>query len=130
MSLLLDTCAVLWVATDSPQLSQAARDRIADPDEEVYVSAITAAELACLLAKQKIELPVHWRTWFREAVASNGWTCLPIDLETIEEAYSLPGDFHPDPADRILSATARLNRLTLLTGDEKLINYPHVTSLN
>lgn len=44
----------------------------------------------------------------------------------MEEAYSLPDAFHADPADRIITATARLNNYTILTADEKIISYPHV----
>jgi len=44
----------------------------------------------------------------------------------MEEAYSLPGSFHADPADRILTATARLEDLVLLTTDRKLLDYPHL----
>lgn len=95
----------------------------------VFVSAITSAELACLVQKNKIELPVHWRRWFRAAIESNGWAVLPVDLENIEEAYSLPEDFHTDPADRILVAAARLHKLELVTGDQKILDYPHVESI-
>ena len=47
----------------------------------------------------------------------------------MEEAYSLPEAFHADPADRILTATARLRNCALLTADKKLLDYPHVTTL-
>jgi PIN domain nuclease of toxin-antitoxin system len=130
MSLLLDTCAVLWLAGDAARLSNAARERVSDPLEEVFVSAITAAELACLVRKEKIGLPVHWRRWFRDSAATNGWTVLPVELEILEEAYCLPGEFHPDPADRVIVATARLNRLTVVTGDALLLDYPHVETLS
>lgn len=56
----------------------------------------------------------------------NQWESLPITMEIMEEAYSLPGDFHADPADRILTATARRENLLLLTTDQKMLNYPHV----
>ena len=42
------------------------------------------------------------------------------------EAYRLPGEFHRDPADRILVATARLESWTLLTADRRILDYPHV----
>ena len=54
------------------------------------------------------------------------FNALPVDLENIEEAYSLPGEFHSDPADRVLVAAARLNKLTLVTSDQKILDYPHV----
>lgn len=126
MRYLLDTCAVLWLAGDGSDLTEATVADLQLPQNEVFVSAITSAELACLVRKNKIELPTHWRRWFRDAIEKNGWVVLPIDLENIEEAYSLPGEFHSDPADRVLVATARLDKLTLVTGDQKILDYPHV----
>lgn len=126
MQYLLDTCAVLWLAVDGGPLGDAILADLESPNNEVFVSAITAAELACLVRKNRIELPTHWRRWYRHAIEINGWNVLPVDLEIIEEAYSLPGDFHPDPADRILVASARLHQFTLITGDQKILDYPHV----
>lgn len=126
MRYLLDTCAVLWLAGDGGQLSEATVADLQLPQNEVFVSAISSAELACLVRKDKIELPTHWRRWFRDAIDKNAWAVLPVDLENIEEAYSLPGEFHSDPADRVLVAAARLNKLKLVTGDLKILDYPHV----
>lgn len=130
MSLLLDTCAILWLAGSADRLSSKAQQRVVDPGQTVFVSAISGGELACLSAKGRIALPEHWRRWFRQAIDENGWKVLPIELEVIEEAYSLPDQFHADPADRILVATARLNRFTLLTTDQRILDYPHVRSLS
>jgi len=126
MRYLLDTCAVIWLAGDGANLSKTTVADLQLPQNEVFVSAITSAELACLVRKGKIELPTHWRRWFRDAIERNGWGVLPVDLENVEEAYSLPGDFHTDPADRVLIAAARLNKLTLVTRDQKILDYPHV----
>ncbi|PYJ92798.1 MAG: PIN domain nuclease, partial [Verrucomicrobia bacterium] len=54
-----------------------------------------------------------------------------IDLthEIAWEAYNLPGTFHNDPADRVLVATARIKKLTLITADELILRYPHVKTL-
>lgn len=130
MSLLLDTCSILWLASEPQRLTARTLARLADPLETVHVSAISAGEIACLSERGRLVLPAHWRRWFRIAVEQNGWAIEPIGLDVIEEAYSLPGTFHPDPADRILVATARLRGLTIVTGDEKILAYPHVTSIN
>ena len=57
---------------------------------------------------------------------------LPLDLthEIAWEAYNLPGRFHNDPADRILVATARLMKLTLVTADNLILRYPHVKTMS
>jgi len=56
------------------------------------------------------------------------WPCLPITAEVMAEACSLPPPIHRDPADRVLIATARLERLTLVTTDGKIRGYPHVAT--
>jgi PIN domain nuclease of toxin-antitoxin system len=128
MNFLLDTCVVIWSADPENRLSASLRKILEDPDNAFYVSAATAGELACAQDRGRIELPVHWKTWFRQSVELNGWRVLPITLDVMEEAWSLPGSFHPDPSDRILVATARIERLTLLTADAKILAYPHVSA--
>lgn len=94
----------------------------------MYVSAISCAEIACLAEANRIAVSPHWRTWFDRSVADNGWSVLDIDLETVQEAFSLPGEFHRDPADRFIVAAARLHRMLVITGDRKILDYPHVQS--
>ena len=127
---LLDTHIILWSAQEPHKLSPAIKEVLGHPDSIFFVSATSAAEIACGAEKGKIQLPSHWKTWFREAIDRNGWECLPVTLDIMEEAYSLPEPFHADPADRVLVATARQHRLTLLTADGKILNYPHVRSKN
>lgn len=54
----------------------------------------------------------------------------PITLRIAAEAYRLPGEFHLDPADRLLVATARIENWTLLTADRRILDYPHVRSVD
>jgi PIN domain nuclease of toxin-antitoxin system len=129
MHYLLDTCVVIWSADPENRLSASLRSILEDPANSFYVSAATAGELACAQGRGRVELPMHWKTWFRRSVDLNGWSVLPVTLEIMEEAWSLPDPFHPDPSDRILVATARTHRMTLLTGDAKILNYPHVSAL-
>lgn len=125
MNLLLDTCAVLYLSADDEKVMDSTREAVAAADR-MFVSAVTAAELACLQQRNRIELSDHWKPWFRKAVEVNGWEVLPVDWEVMEEAYSLPGDFHADPADRMIVATARFYRCPVLTTDSNILRYPHV----
>jgi PIN domain nuclease of toxin-antitoxin system len=125
MNVLLDTCAILFLSLDDPCVGPGTR-AILEGAERVSISPISAAELACLQERARIELPKHWRLWLREALKRNGWDTLPITLEIMEEAWCLPGTFHADPADRILTATARKEDRLLLTTDHKIRDYPHV----
>jgi PIN domain nuclease of toxin-antitoxin system len=86
-------------------------------------------ELAWATQRGRLSLDRHWKLWFRHYVALNQWTEVPVDLPIVEEAYSLPEPFHSDPVDRLLVAASRLHKLSLVTADEKILAYPHVTSL-
>lgn len=130
MPYLLDTCAILFVAGKTGDLSAATLNTIdAAPAGEVVVSAVSVAELACLQERGKITLKQHWRAWWNALLKRTAWPCLPITAEVMAEAYSLPPPVHRDPADRVLIATARLERLTLVTTDGKIRGYPHVATI-
>jgi PIN domain nuclease of toxin-antitoxin system len=127
--ILLDTCAIIWAISEPEKLSKNARFALAQPDAEVWCSPLSCAEVAWAVQRKRISIDRHWKLWFRHYVDLNDWQCMPIDLDIVEEAYSLPDPFHADPVDRILVATARLHDLHLVTGDQKLILYPHVRTL-
>lgn len=129
MRVLLDTCAILWAVAAPRRLSATARKVLSHPDTEVFVLAISAAEIACASERGRIQLDRHWKAWFRHYVRHNQWECLAIELAAVEEAYSLPPPFHPDPVDRLMVATARIQGLGLVTGDEKILDYPHVETV-
>jgi PIN domain nuclease of toxin-antitoxin system len=125
---LLDTCAVLFIAQDPNRLSKGTRDALVDPNNEVFASVVTAGELACLTDRKRIVLPRHWKTWFRACVDLNGWNLLALTIAIMEEAYSLPDPIHRDPVDRILIATSRQEDMTIITTDRLILDYPHVKS--
>ncbi|MBW2369639.1 MAG: type II toxin-antitoxin system VapC family toxin, partial [Deltaproteobacteria bacterium] len=105
-----------------------AKELLTADESEIYVSGISIAELACAVEMRRITIDRHWKKWFRYYSDLNAWMVENISLEIMEEAYSLPGVFHADPADRIITATARLNHCTILTADKKILSYPHVDS--
>lgn len=131
MPYLLDTCAILFIAEHTADLSAGTLERIdAAPPGEVVVSAVSLAELACLQERRKITLKQHWRAWWDALLKRTGWNCLPVTAELVAEAYSLPPPIHRDPADRVLIATARHERLTLVTTDGRILAYPHVHTVS
>ncbi|RJQ72937.1 MAG: type II toxin-antitoxin system VapC family toxin [Desulfobacteraceae bacterium] len=129
MRALLDTCCIIWAVSDPASLSPLATETLEAEDSEIFISAISAAEIACAATRGRIILDRHWKSWLKFALTANQWYVEEISLAIIEEAYSLPDTFHSDPADRILVATARLNNYILLTADRKLIEYPHVQTI-
>lgn len=129
MNLLLDTCCIIWAISDPDSLSDSASELLCGNDSVIFVSPISAAEIACAVDRGRLTLDQHWKIWFRHYLTLNQWELVDIDLKTIEEAYSLPDNFHADPVDRIITATARLNNYTLITADRKILDYPHVTTV-
>jgi len=111
------------------KLSRRALELLEAEDSEIFVSPISVAEIACAIERKRIRLTEHWKRWFRHHVSLNQWQVEGIDLEIIEEAYSLPEISINDPVDRILIATARIRHYTILTADQRILSYPHVKAV-
>ena len=124
MSLLLDTCAVLWVA-NGDAISEQARDAIAEASigVGVFVSPISAWEVATLVQKGRVMLSMAPDSWFEALLALPGVRLAPMPPRTLMASAFLPGSPPSDPADRIIAATARAENLLLLTRDRKLLSY-------
>ena len=129
MNVLLDTCVMIWTASDPESLSELARETLTMETTSVHVSPITCAELCCLQQRNRIRIEGHWKTWFNVRLVENGWSMLDITLPIVQEAYSLPDSFHRDPVDRLLVGTARVYGMPLVTSDDKIRDYPHVDTL-
>ena len=128
MKLLLDTCCIIWAISQPAAISQTAKTLLSAEDSEIHASLISVAEIACAVERGRIVIDRHWKKWFRHYVSLNDWQVDSIDLEIMEEAYSLPDTFHADPADRIITATSRIKNFTILTADQKILSYPHVNA--
>jgi PIN domain nuclease of toxin-antitoxin system len=87
------------------------------------VSAISVWEVCMLDEKGRLRLIPDRLEWVRRALTAPGLSLLPLSPEVAAESTRLPGDFHGDPADRIIIATARVNAGTLLTKDRRLLAY-------
>jgi PIN domain nuclease of toxin-antitoxin system len=120
--LLLDTHALLWWLFDDPKLSSAARSAIANPQNKIVVSAASAWEITTKHRLGRLpeagdvpdRLP-HYLNRARFAV-------LNISLEHAMAAGALPGP-HKDPFDRMLTAQARIEDLTMATTDRVFRDY-------
>ena len=119
--MILDTCALLWLASGSKQVSRSALKEI-NRAPAVYVSAISGFEIAIKAAKGKLKLPHPPREWFEKAVEHHDLTVLPLALDVCIAAAELP-PIHDDPCDRFIIAAARLHDLTVVTADEQFEKY-------
>jgi PIN domain nuclease of toxin-antitoxin system len=129
MKLLLDTCCIIWAISQPSAISKTSKKFLIAGESEIHVSVISVAEIACAVDRGRIVIDRHWKKWFRHFINLNDWQVDSIDLDIMEEAYSLPETFHADPADRIITATSRLRNYTLLTADKKILSYPHVNAV-
>jgi PIN domain nuclease of toxin-antitoxin system len=107
--------------------------RKAARDGQVYVSAISVWEVATLEANGRIVLSMDCRNWVDRALDAPGVRYAELTPPIAVDCARLPENFHGDPADRILVATARALNGTLLTVDRKILQYAarkHVRALN
>jgi len=119
--MILDTCALLWLASGSKKLTRPALKEINDAPA-VYVSAISGFEIAVKVAKGKLNLPRPAQEWFEKVIEHHGLAVLPLDLAVCIAAAQLP-TIHDDPFDRFIIATAKLHDLTVVTADERFEKY-------
>jgi len=119
--MILDTCALLWLASGDKKLSRAALKEI-NTAAAVYVSAISGFEIAIKAAKGKLKLPHPPQEWFEKVVEHHGLSVLPLELNVCITAAQLPS-LHNDPCDRFIIAAAKLQNLTVVTGDEQFEKY-------
>jgi PIN domain nuclease of toxin-antitoxin system len=118
MTLLLDTHVLLWWLSDDRTLTRSARQAIADPSAAVYVSAVTAWEIAIKRSLGKLSAPDD----LEDQLQAGGLTELPIAVGDALLAGSLPSH-HNDPFDRMLIAQAQRHGLTIVTRDPAIGRY-------
>jgi len=121
VSVILDTCALLWLASGSRKLSRTALKQI-NKAPAVYVSAISGFEISLKNSGGKLELSHPVEAWFDRVIEHHGLTVLPLGLDTCIAAAQLP-PIHDDPFDRFIISAAKLNDLTVVTGDEQFEKY-------
>jgi PIN domain nuclease of toxin-antitoxin system len=98
----------------------------------VFVSPITVWELALLERDGRVELSGGVKRWTTLALAQPGIHLLPYTAEIAIESAHLPLPMHKDPSDRILVASARIEKMTLITSDKAILAFakssglPHV----
>ncbi len=132
--LLLDTCAVIWIALREPIRPEAreAMNSAFAADEKVRVSPISAWELGLLSSKERLATARSPISIFGEVIATSGVRIEALSPDVLVESSFLPGTLHRDPADRILIATARAHNLTIVTRDQAILDYAkqgHVRAL-
>jgi PIN domain nuclease of toxin-antitoxin system len=127
--IVLDTHVWIWWVDNNPRLNRSVRDRI-DTESDVRISAISLLEIATAVALKRLILRPSAREWLAVAVAVSQVRLEPLTAGLCLDSANLPGEFHRDPADRLIVALARSLDVELLTADGKLLSYVNVKTVD
>jgi len=117
--LLLDTQILIWGASGDPRLRRSVREAFADPEAELFVSAVTVAEFNDLQARKRIRVDAT----LDDLAVSLAFQFLDFPAQAAQLLTLLPV-LHRDPVDRMLVAHAIHADLTLVTADRTIRSYP------
>jgi len=128
VSYLLDTHVWIWSQESPGMLGPRTVRVLTDPQSSLFVSTVSTIEIARLASVGLLELRDPLGEWISDTLLSLRCGTIEISHEIGVGAYSLPGKFHKDPADRLLVSTARREALVLMTADERILRYRGVKS--
>ena len=126
--LLLDTHILIWSLTKSDELSSEVKEAItlAKVNKNLYLSSISLWEIAMLAQKQRISVYRRIADFLQTIENIRGLNILQITANIAAESVTLPGDIHNDPADRIIIASCREISATLVTRDQKILDWANL----
>lgn len=130
--ILLDTHTLLWwVNGDAARLSSPAVEAIeAELDQgRLYVSSISAWEIAMLVMHGRIALNAGVGEWLARVIQIPALQFVPLDNRIAITSTELPGEFHKDPADRFIVATALTLSVPVVSADVRIRGYAHVRTI-
>jgi PIN domain nuclease of toxin-antitoxin system len=129
--IVLDTHTLVWWAGADDALSKKAKAAIQQEmaGGKIIVSAISAWEITMLVEREKIVLSMDVGRWLATVAEIESVHFVPVDVDIAMKSVNLPGDFHRDPADRMIVATARELAAPLVTKDERIRAYKHVNTI-
>jgi PIN domain nuclease of toxin-antitoxin system len=128
--IVLDTHIWIWWVHGDPRLTPEQAHVLQEHEGSgLGVSPISCWEVAKLVEYKRLGLPCAVGEWLDQALSYPGVQLLELSTRVVVESTQLPGEFHRDPADQIIVATARVLDCPLTTADEKILRYPHVKLL-
>jgi PIN domain nuclease of toxin-antitoxin system len=122
MKLLLDTHAFLWFILSDPTLSATARQLIADPANDVYVSPASYWEIAIKIAIGKYSLNKPYQSFLEDQIVQNDFSILTIEIKHTAALTTLPMH-HRDPFDRLLIAQSLVEQMPVISADSQFDPY-------
>ena len=128
MDLLLDTHVWIWLSSGKNELLSTKLKEAMNSSGHNWISAISCWELAKLEEKKRIGFSIPMLTWIRRSLNEYNIRVADLSPEIAVESTGLR-DFHGDPADQIIVATARILSMRLATADRQILDYPDVDTL-
>jgi PIN domain nuclease of toxin-antitoxin system len=124
MTVVLDTCALIWWSLDPEKLSQSAKDACQQMEQEKngLVPSTAIWEIAIKIKNHKLDLGVSIDDYIATLKKSNVIRIVPIDEDIWLESVKLEWE-HRDPADRVVVAVAKRSQAAIITADQKIANF-------
>lgn len=125
MPVLLDTHVLIWVLGEYDNLSEEIKLIIAKAknDNRLLISSISLWEIAMLKSKRRLNIYTPIKEFLKSIIEIDGLKVVDISTEIAADSTVLLDDFHGDPADRIIVATAINSNAVLLTRDKQIISW-------
>ena len=129
--IVLDTHTLVWWVTGDTTLSKKAKAAIEREQAggDIVVSSVSAWEIAMLVKRDRLVLSMDVSSWLSVVTQIDAVRFVLVDVEVATKSVELPGEFHKDPADRMIIATARKLAAPLVTKDERIQAYAHVKTI-
>ena len=124
MTVVLDTCALIWWSLDPEKLSQSAKDACQQMEQEKngLVPSTAIWEIAIKIKNHKLDLGVSIDDYIATLKKSNVIRIVPIDEDIWLESVKLEWE-HRDPADRVVVAVAKRTQAAIITADQKIADF-------
>ena len=123
--ILLDTHILIWSLLEPEKLSSSVKDVItaAQNSDSLYIASITLWEIAMLIQKQRISVFKRTADFLSSITSIDGLHLIQMNADIAAESVALPGGFIGDPADCLIIASAREAAATLITKDQKILDW-------
>jgi len=128
--IILDTHIWVWNVQEDKRLTKDRQELIRSHESgEIGICAISLWEVAKAVELKRLKFSMPVEDWFVIALDSPGIVLLPLTASIAIESTRLPGQFHKDPFDQLIVASARIYDAPLITDDSDILKYPHVKLL-
>jgi PIN domain nuclease of toxin-antitoxin system len=129
--ILLDTHVIIWALLKPDELSSKVRAiiELAQKEQRLLMSSISLWEIAMLKSKKRINIYEPLKDFLQSIIDIDGIKFIDITAKIAAESVVLTDDFHGDPADRIITATAISESAILLTRDEKILSWAQLGNI-